>query len=308
MAEVAGEALYDLFPHRARNVLVDRVDVPLTPGSQRGTGWLSLSEGDALGRDIVLGSSEEGRYVLSPFAAEYIALTSLCVLKPDLGPHDICFFSTISDVEFSGRLSAAGVLRAEVERQKDRGPFKRFTGRVLDDSSAEVLSQADIMAFTLDEEAARSADDKAGKRVEPPTRTCSKPAAADLFSWKTEPMVFADEVVDLGKDTITTRYVYPGDHPFCEGHFPGNPVMMGVTQWQMAEDAVWLLAREAGLSGRVSASGGVIRPDGELVAEVKGLVVDCGSAPPLTVGLRKIAFRGMVRPGQEVFCRLDLEC
>lgn len=307
MPLVQNDSLLELFPHRARNILIDSADVPLAPGGQTGTGWLTISEHDPLGRNAILGHADGNAFVLSPFAAEYIALTSLCVLKPDLGPDEICFFSTISDVEFTGRLPVGCRLRSEVERQKDRGPFKRFSGRIHKEDSSETLCSANIMAFTLNEGATQGNEAKASKQLEPPSRTVSKPVAPDLFPWKDPAMAFADEVVDIGGDTITTCYKYPADHPFCEGHFPGNPVMMGVTQWQMAEDALWLWAREGGISGKVSASGAIIRPGGELVAEVRGLVTDCFGQAPLSVGLRKIAFRDMVRPGQEVFCRLRLE-
>jgi 3-hydroxymyristoyl/3-hydroxydecanoyl-(acyl carrier protein) dehydratase len=56
-------------------------------------------------------------------------------------------------------------------------------------------------------------------------------------------MVFVDEVSHLNLDdpTALLRYTYPQDHPFVEGHFPGNPIMMGITQWIGCADAVtWL--------------------------------------------------------------------
>ena len=149
MPLVSGEELLELFPHRARNVLIDKADVPLEPGGQNGTGWLEISPGDAAGRDVILYEADGVRFILSAFAAECIALGSICVLAPDLNPGDVCFFSTISSVEFSARVPAEEPLRVEVNRQKDRGPFKRFQGSVLRDGSSEKVASADIMAYTL---------------------------------------------------------------------------------------------------------------------------------------------------------------
>lgn len=312
MPVVSGEKLLELFPHRAGNVLIDRADVPLEPGGQKGAGWLSISPQDPRGRDVILYREDGREYILSPFAAEYIALGSICVLAPDLEPGEVCFFSTISNVEFTGRVPAGETLRVEVDRQKDRGPFKRFQGMVLSDASSRKIASAGIMAYALSAGQMsggreQSAQKSGGKQVEPPSVEDPREIGEDLFAFKKPSMVFAGEIVNSSGNSLTTRYAYPPDHPFCEGHFPGNPVMMGVTQWQMAEDALTLLARETGLEGEAAASAEVIRSAGELVAELKGLRMDFSSAVPRTLSVKKVAFRDMVRPGEDIFCRVSLE-
>lgn len=307
MPLVAGERLLRLFPHRARNVLIDRADVPLEPGSRAGTGWLAIAPADPHRRDLLLYRAGDSLYMLSPFAAEYIALTSICVLAPELPDGKTCFFSTISAVEFSGRVPAGTLLRADVARHKDRGPFRRFSGHIVVDATGRFVCSADIMAYVLDMSEAAGQQPKAGKRLENLKTTARRPLPAGRFQWKQPAMLFASDICQSARTSLTTRYVYPADHPFCEGHFPGNPVMMGVAQWQMAEDALCCLAAELGAAGALTASAAIARHTGEIVAELKGLCVDFSVPAPATQSLERIAFRGIVRPGDELFCRVTLE-
>jgi 3-hydroxymyristoyl/3-hydroxydecanoyl-(acyl carrier protein) dehydratase len=111
------------------------------------------------------------------------------------------------------------------------------------------------------------------------------------------------------------KYEYPADHPFCPGHFPGNPVMMGITLWIAGLDAAaWLLFEraEAGTlqpgAAKWKANIDILREKGSLVAEVKGLVFSGEVTPegigPLRVeGTRRVGFRDQVRPGEAIFMR-----
>ena len=119
-------------------------------------------------------------------------------------------------------------------------------------------------------------------------------------------MVFADAVTayDPAAPALTTRYTYPANHPLTKGHFPGNPVMMGVLQWAAVEDAARLLAAKAALTGDVAFTAEILRPDGTLIADVKDLVLAFGDGPPYTRSLSRIGFRGMVKPLEEIHIRV----
>ena len=58
--------------------------------------------------------------------------------------------------------------------------------------------------------------------------------------WETEllGMTFVDTVHLTTDNEALYGYQYPSSHPLIKGHFPNNPVMMGVCQWQMLEDAM----------------------------------------------------------------------
>jgi len=95
--------------------------------------------------------------------------------------------------------------------------------------------------------------------------------------------------------------VYPADHPLCEGHFPGAPVMMGMAQWlAIAERGA--LDAPAGES-EILGDGALVRADGSPVVEVTGLRAavakdDAGRVTALRLlATRKVAFRGMIFPG-----------
>jgi len=143
-----------------------------------------------------------------------------------------------------------------------------------------------------------------------------------MFGWKRPEMVFIDERVHLSDDLseATFRYTYPADHVFCAGHFPGNPIMMGIAQWiAVADAAAWLAFERVGAGivpppdGRRRADAEIVRETGGLVTEVRGLIftaevsADGGIGPVRIERTRRVGFRDLVRPGETVFVRIRLE-
>ena len=142
------------------------------------------------------------------------------------------------------------------------------------------------------------------------------------FGWKRPEMVFVDEMITIDPSGRTAgfAYTYPEDHPFTEGHFPGNPVMMGITEWMSVSDAVSALTMELARRGElepggylVKCSGELLRDDGTIVAEVKGMTKrmtlgaggQCG--PPEILGTRRVVFRDMVRPAEPLRIRARID-
>jgi len=96
-----------------------------------------------------------------------------------------------------------------------------------------------------------------------------------------DPMLMVDEVVELepGKRALARKYVRD-DEFWCQGHFPGNPILPGVL---MSE----ALAQTAGI---VFASASAARAGGNVYL----------------VGLDKMRFRQMVRPGDVLELEVEL--
>ena len=111
--------------------------------------------------------------------------------------------------------------------------------------------------------------------------------------------------------------MYPPDHPLTKGHFPGNPVMMGATQWMAASDALdWLAFAliEAGdicCPTEIKADVLLQKDDGTVVAEVGGMAnrytrTNDGRVLPQTVATKRIGFRDMVHPLEQIITSVSL--
>ena len=70
-------------------------------------------------------------------------------------------------------------------------------------------------------------------------------------------------------------YTYPSDHPLVPGHFPAGGVMMGVTQWAAVAELAGEVARRGGHQA-LTVSGGLSRPGGDRVLDVRGLRISLG--------------------------------
>ena len=303
--------ILSIVPHRFENVLIDEAEC----GGSECTAKLTIAENDPAGRDIFLRTDGPTRSVLEHAAAEYLALAAVCQLG-DLGEGRVGFFSTITNFRRPAKLPAGEPLAARLERQRDRAAFRRFKGKVFDAQGTEAAS-ADIMAFILDTRAERAQDH--GRQEPLPATTQSVEVTRHRYFWKRPEMCFISECrhLDLQARKATLRCVYPADHPFTKGHFPGNPVMMGITQWIAASDALdWLVfamieAGQLSSSAEVPADALLQRADGTVVADVAGLTnryqrgAD-GRIASETIATKRIGFRDMVRPGEELLCGVSI--
>jgi len=313
---IEGDALKDMIPHRGVNILIDSERAVRDDESQRSESRLCIVPDDARGRDIFLRKGSEGGDVLmEPVLAEHLALSAICAIKPEMQPGEIAFFSVISSFELSRELRAGERISAEAIRLRDKGRFRRFHG-IVRGEDGEIAAETDVMAYTAAPEPAPERRES-GKLVAPPESGESRPVDPAAFGWKRPEMVFVQERTYLADDMASAvlRYEYPPDHPFCAGHFPGNPVMMGITQWIAALDAAaWLLYERAGAglvpegSTKWKADVDILRENGAMVADVKGLVFSGAVTPegigPVRVeGTRRVGFRDQVRPGEAIFMR-----
>lgn len=303
--------IYDIIPHRFENVLIDQAE-----RNEAGcTATLTIAENDPDGRDIFLRTEDAGRFVLEHALVEYIALAAVCQLG-DLGEGRVGFFSTITNFQQTAKLPAGQPMAARLERQRDRGAFRRFRGEVFGSQDSPAAS-ADIMAVIVDTRETRP--DQERRQVPLPAMGQSVEVQRSPYCWKRPEMCFVSECcrLDLEARQATLGYTYPVDHPFTKGHFPGNPVMMGITQWIAASDALdWLVfgmveSGQLPCPCQVTADAVIQRPDGSVVAETTGLTNryqrdNAGRLVSQTVATKRISFRDMVRPAERIVCGVSI--
>ena len=106
-----------------------------------------------------------------------------------------------------------------------------------------------------------------------------KPDLDHLF--KVPDMWVCDALIYWDPETreCATRYTYTQNHPCVKGHFPGNPVMMGIMQWMGVSDACFCIAKmlkETGKIGQYTLSGNatILKDNGQIVCDIKGFVVE----------------------------------
>lgn len=95
------------------------------------------------------------------------------------------------------------------------------------------------------------------------------------------PFRFVDAVVSLEPGSgVEARYRVTGDEPFLAGHFPGNPIFPGVLQLEaLAQAGAIALLSDERYAGKL----------------------------PLFGGVTDVRFRRLVRPGDELTLRVEME-
>ncbi len=296
VVRIKGETLEEYLPHRGTNLLIDWAEVE---SADRGRTSLRMSRGDGLGRDVILRRAPGGGEVITEtFLVEHLALGAICVLKREIPAGHAFFFSSVSGFSFPGLARAGETLSGLVVRKRDRGAFRRFEGSLSGEDGRAICS-GEIMAYAAPLEAAGGE----ASRGEAPE---GEAVARSLFDWKDERLVLLDRVLEKDERGARFVYRYPPDHVFVPGHFPGNPVMMGVCQWQAVADAAWAYGRARGLEGEGKFSGSLTKADGGKVADVKGLVMELGEIPVIR-SVRRVSFRNMARPGDVLFIEVVAE-
>lgn len=281
------DEMLEFMPHRGRNVVID--DFKAT-GENAGQGYLTIAEGDPAGRDLFLVSGPGGLRYSHVFLVEHVALASILCIQSDMGGGRIAYFSKITKYERKGDAAAGTPLVSSLTRGRDRGEFRAFDAEV-STVAGEPLLTVSFMAFLAPRGAPLPVRDEPAEDLD-----WASPDPS-LFPCYPAPLVLLAPPVD----GVPPRAVYPEDHPLCAGHFPGAPVMMGMTHWQAVAQAA-AFAAPLGKSV-VSGSGELTRVDGRVVVEVVGLAVEVtktesGQVTDLRVlSTKKVAFRERVLPG-----------
>ncbi len=307
-----------LVPHRFENILVDYVELTTTETSVEGDFRLCVSQDDAKQRMIFFRQKKYGHYsMIAPILMEVIALGSI-VCSDKLVPGGLVFFTGISSFDKKSDFPMGSTLTGKVKKIKDKAGFLVCSAVCQVDKT--VVAEAQLMAFFPDPAMVASAEQKTAKKKLDISfnRRLSYPLHKNP-DLKHPKMYVVDTLVDddAEQKTAVASYQFPSDHPLVKGHFPGNPVLMGVMQWMMVEDAVLALLKyrvEQGITGmlfKVTGSADIFREDLTSVAEIREFeALGCigakdGPDYAEVVKTQKIAFRDRVSPEEEIFIRLS---
>ncbi|MFH1707225.1 MAG: hypothetical protein ABIF71_04845 [Planctomycetota bacterium] len=300
--------LLESLPHRFENVVLDRMERWEEDGMPAGAGELTIRAGDPAGRDLFLVRGPGGPVYYPYILIEFYALSAIILMEEKVRAGLTAVFSQIRKVEMTGTVPAGAAIRGTVRLKSITSGFYRFQGAMSADGRD--FASLEIMAYGVDFKQAAPSREGDMKKVPVPPAMNEGPVDRSLFAFKDPGLVFADRIhsVDAANRRLVTAFTYPPTHRLTRGHFPGNPIMMGVCQVAMVSDAVQLAAAAFGGTGRVQADAEIMRTDGTLVCEVKGLQLDIASpgALPALAAVRGVAFRDLVRPGTGLFCAVTL--
>ncbi len=294
------KALEDYIPHRGANILADTVT--MNAARTHAVSRTRVLPGDPRGREIFGRRGPDGVACwYEPFLAELMALTGVPLLREKLAPlGHVAVFSMISKIVFDRFAPLAGEVIGEAVITRDRGAFTVFSTKATIDGQR--ILEAEVMSGS-----APLAEIAGGPRAEAGELAAGTVPAAALFDWKPAATRFAHTVLsaDAASGMLVAGYRYPLDHPFVPGHFPGAPLMMGVTQWAAVADAAWIAARTFGHTA-VVAQGTIRRPSGAEILDVRDLELVSEGGLPRIAGTKRIAFRDKVMPGDAVLIEVTV--
>jgi len=290
----------DYIPHRYENFLLDELTTT-KDGDVVGSHFtLQINPDDDLGRQIFSKQKyPDKKTILTPILMEILALASI-VSTDKLPPGYLAFYAMISDFVFKSDFYLGEKISGSVVQKSNKRGFYRFSGQLVNASGQEICSGSITAAI----------QDVSGGMPETESKIMAMPSfnlsidVRDQNKIKSQDMFLCDQIVywDQENNDFVTKYVYKKDNPLTKGHFPGNPVMMGVMQWQLVEDAVFALSTQLDAGDyTIGCDAFIVRENGAIVADVKRaeIVVTDGYAE--IVKTKRVAFREIVNPEETLF-------
>jgi 3-hydroxymyristoyl/3-hydroxydecanoyl-(acyl carrier protein) dehydratase len=297
--ELNHQQLADYLPHRGPNLIPDTVWLAEDLLSSRSV--THIREGDTREREWFYRSDASGkRFWNEPFLGELIALTGVPMLTESLNKEGkVAVFSAISKAKAPIPAEFYAEIIGEAKITRARSGFAQFEAHLK--INGEIVYQAEVMSGS-----ASMADIMGGERSS--QEPIANGEAFTAFPWKPTEMTFIDRIISQDDGSIQAGYHYSENHPFIPGHFPDGPLMMGVTQWIAIGDALAVLCQAKGLGdGSYVGQGGITRQDGSEVVNGRDIAFEIVDGHPRLIGLRRIIFRDVVRPGDELLINASIE-
>ena len=295
-----------LIPHRYENILLDSYSV--SKESQEGDISLLITDHDELGRDIFFHKFQDEYILLPPICLEILALGSI-VIGGGVKPNQDVYFASISNINCVNSIKINTKIQGSVKCISHKAPFYRYQGELSQNNTT--VCTGDMMAYISEK-----SDDPSEKSESNSSPLSNLPEFNENFDFKKnkqrhEMMYFIDKIVYKSETACIGSYFYPENHPLTKGHFPKNPVMMGVCQLQALADT--LLAYVKSLNSEEETikyrckNAELISDKNELIASFKQLELtvypDQNYCKIDTT--KKITFRQIMKPGHNIYIYLN---
>lgn len=298
--------------HRFENLLLDHATV--VENGEKGPFGVCITNKDPQNRHIFFKQKKiNERVLMSAFFLEILALGAIATTK-GVTNESLGVFAGIFDFNKTNDLLLDDLLEGSVKYASGKSGFYKFKGesRCLD----RQLFESGIMAFFYEKEYEVKSDlAPVDNSFVLPEANCSRfPVKNGIL--KHPDLVCLDELTVSKEGLAWGVYQYPVHH-FCNrGHFPGNPIMMGVLQLTCIEDLLleWLLENEYKGEYILKGNATIFKKSGVVVAqikqfEIKGWVFVEGFLNQCEYqSIKKAIFKSSVIPNETLYINASFSC
>jgi 3-hydroxymyristoyl/3-hydroxydecanoyl-(acyl carrier protein) dehydratase len=299
-------------PHRFENLLIDSCKFSEEGDAIEGVLQIKIAPGDKLGRDaFTKEKTKDVRTVLEAFFMEILALGSI-VSTGQIPKGSLALFAGVSDFKKMGDMLVGEQVTGRVKKIRAKGAFLKYAGALYNEQN-EMIASGNMMAFYAKVSDLTGNDVGSKEQVREP----GVPVSLNKEGlYKAPEMFLVDALVEIDPDSLALccKYTYPKDYFLVKGHFPGNPIMMGVMQWMAMADAGYVLAQYLAEKGRVGryqikADAKVLKENGAVAAEAKGILLQVYKNDNEyldqveIIETKKLLFKDMIKPGETVYIK-----
>ncbi|MEK9657581.1 MAG: hypothetical protein VW378_04330 [bacterium] len=307
MTQLHQDGIKEKIRHRYENLLLDKVKIaePNHPGELQ----LKIEKNDLLNRHIFFRQKEHGRYcLLSALYLEVLALGAIASTK-GVTKDDLIIFASAAKYTKEKDFYINTSLQGTVHSLGNKRGFHKYSGQLYD-SNQQRLAQGEMVAYYIKD------NDDISQEVQKqaltiPSSNCKKVANknSDL---KHPDLVITDELFFSSETEAWASYFFPETHICNKGHFPGNPLLMGVLQVTSIEDTVLLWLKERDIRGHITmkVNAKLYKSHYGMIAELKntelkawhdveGIVDQCE-----VKSVQKVIFKQPLRPKEEIYIHI----